>query len=127
MTSADLGRRLVAPGRPFRLIITGGGTGGHAYPALTAIRTTSARLGRLGIGLDVLWVGTESGLEARVAEREHIPFTTVATGKIRRSSNPLKLASPANIKDMGRVPLGAAQARTIVSDFKPDVVLSTGG
>ncbi|GGL03279.1 UDP-N-acetylglucosamine--N-acetylmuramyl-(pentapeptide) pyrophosphoryl-undecaprenol N-acetylglucosamine transferase [Streptomyces flaveus] len=127
MTSADLDRRLATLGRPFRLIVTGGGTGGHTYPALTAIRTTSARLARLGIGLEVLWVGTATGLEARVAEREGIPFKTVATGKIRRSSNPLKLASPANIKDMGRVPLGAAQARTVVSDFKPDVVLSTGG
>ncbi|MFF0129838.1 glycosyltransferase [Streptomyces mirabilis] len=127
MTSADLDRSLAALGRPFRLIVTGGGTGGHTYPALTAIRTTSARLARLGIGLEVLWVGTATGLEARVAEREDIPFTTVATGKIRRSSNPLKLASPANIKDMGRVPLGAVQARAIVSDFVPDVVLSTGG
>ncbi|MFE2491334.1 glycosyltransferase [Streptomyces mirabilis] len=127
MTSADLDRSLAALGRPFRLIVTGGGTGGHTYPALTAIRTTSARLARLGIGLEVLWVGTATGLEARVAEREGIPFTTVATGKIRRSSNPLKLASPANIKDMGRVPLGAVQARAIVSDFEPDVVLSTGG
>ncbi|MET9964719.1 UDP-N-acetylglucosamine--N-acetylmuramyl-(pentapeptide) pyrophosphoryl-undecaprenol N-acetylglucosamine transferase [Streptomyces sp. NPDC006356] len=127
MTSADLDRRLAALGRPFRLIVTGGGTGGHTYPALTAIRTTGARLARLGVGLDVLWVGTATGLEARVAEREGIPFRTVATGKIRRSSNPLKLASPANIKDMGRVPLGAAQARAIVSEVKPDVVLSTGG
>jgi len=127
VTSADLDRRLAALGRPFRMIVTGGGTGGHTYPALTAIRTTSARLAGLGIGLDVLWVGTATGLEARVAEREGIPFKTVATGKVRRSSNPLKLASPANIKDMGRVPLGAAQARSIVSDFKPDVVLSTGG
>ncbi|MFE2515587.1 glycosyltransferase [Streptomyces mirabilis] len=127
MTSADLDRSLAALGRPFRLIVTGGGTGGHTYPALTAIRTTSARLARLGISLEVLWVGTATGLEARVAEREGVPFTTVATGKIRRSSNPLKLASPANIKDMGRVPLGAVQARAIVSDFEPDVVLSTGG
>ncbi|MEU7116151.1 undecaprenyldiphospho-muramoylpentapeptide beta-N-acetylglucosaminyltransferase [Streptomyces sp. NPDC046182] len=127
MTSADLDRRLAALGRPFRLVVTGGGTGGHTYPALTAIRTTAARLERLGVGLDVLWVGTATGLEARVTEREGIPFKTVATGKIRRSSNPLKLASPANIKDMGRVPLGAAQARSIVSDFRPDVVLSTGG
>ncbi|MFF3060192.1 glycosyltransferase [Streptomyces sp. NPDC057909] len=127
MTSEDLDRRLAALGRPFRLIVTGGGTGGHTYPALTAIRTTSARLARLGTSLDVLWVGTATGLEARVAEREGIPFKTVATGKIRRSSNPLKLASPANIRDMGRVPLGAAQARAIVSDFKPDAVLSTGG
>ncbi|MEU8522873.1 undecaprenyldiphospho-muramoylpentapeptide beta-N-acetylglucosaminyltransferase [Streptomyces sp. NBC_01216] len=127
MTSADLDRRLAALGRPFRLVVTGGGTGGHTYPALTAIRTTAARLERLGIDLDVLWVGTATGLEARVTEREGIPFKTVATGKIRRSSNSLKLASPANIKDMGRVPLGAAQARSIVSKFKPDVVLSTGG
>jgi UDP-N-acetylglucosamine--N-acetylmuramyl-(pentapeptide) pyrophosphoryl-undecaprenol N-acetylglucosamine transferase len=127
VTSADLDRRLAALGRPFRLIVTGGGTGGHTYPALTAIRTTSARLDRLGIGLEVLWVGTATGLEARVAEREGIPFKTVATGKIRRSGNPLKLASPANIKDMGRVPLGAVQARAIVSEFEPDVVLSTGG
>lgn len=127
MTSADLDHRLAALGRPFRLIVTGGGTGGHTYPALTAIRTTSARLAGLGVGLDVLWVGTAAGLEARVTEREGIPFRTVATGKIRRSGNPLRLASPANIKDMGRVPLGAAQARSIVSDFKPDVVLSTGG
>ncbi|MFJ3306401.1 UDP-N-acetylglucosamine--N-acetylmuramyl-(pentapeptide) pyrophosphoryl-undecaprenol N-acetylglucosamine transferase [Streptomyces sp. NPDC086549] len=127
MTSADLDHRLTALGRSFRLIVTGGGTGGHTYPALTAIRTTSTRLARLGIGLDVLWVGTAAGLEARVAEREGIPFRTVATGKLRRSGNPLKLASPANIKDMGRVPLGAAQARSIVSHFKPDVVLSTGG
>jgi UDP-N-acetylglucosamine--N-acetylmuramyl-(pentapeptide) pyrophosphoryl-undecaprenol N-acetylglucosamine transferase len=126
-TSTELDHRLAALGRPFRMVVTGGGTGGHTYPALTAIRTTGARLERLGVGLDVLWVGTPTGLEARVTEREKIPFRTVATGKIRRSSNPLKLASPANIKDMGRVPLGAAQARSIVSDFRPDVVLSTGG
>ncbi|MDH6129736.1 UDP-N-acetylglucosamine--N-acetylmuramyl-(pentapeptide) pyrophosphoryl-undecaprenol N-acetylglucosamine transferase [Kitasatospora sp. GP82] len=113
--------------RAFRLIVTGGGTGGHTYPALTAVRTLQARLAAAGRTLDVLWVGTANGLEAKVTTAEQIPFTTVATGKIRRSSNPLKLASPANIKDMGRVPLGIAQARSVVADFHPDVVLATGG
>ena len=127
VTSADLDRRLAALDRPFRLIVTGGGTGGHTYPALTAVRTTAARLAGVGIGLDVLWVGTAAGLEARVAEREGIAFATVQTGKIRRSSNPLAMINKANIKDMGRVPLGAAQARRIVSDYRPDAVLSTGG
>jgi UDP-N-acetylglucosamine--N-acetylmuramyl-(pentapeptide) pyrophosphoryl-undecaprenol N-acetylglucosamine transferase len=127
VTSADLDRRLSTLGRPFRLIVTGGGTGGHTYPALTAVRTISARLATIGVGLDVLWVGTATGLEARVTEREGIPFKTVQTGKIRRSSNPLKMISPANIKDMCRVPLGAVQARSVVAGFKPDVVLSTGG
>ncbi|MEU8349121.1 UDP-N-acetylglucosamine--N-acetylmuramyl-(pentapeptide) pyrophosphoryl-undecaprenol N-acetylglucosamine transferase [Streptomyces sp. NPDC048845] len=111
----------------FRLIVTGGGTGGHTYPALTAVRALQARLAAGGRALDVLWIGTPDGLEARVAPAEGIPFTTVATGKIRRSANPLKMVSPANVKDMARVPLGVAQARKIVSDFRPDVVLATGG
>jgi len=115
------------PPRNFRLIVTGGGTGGHTYPALTAIRTLQARLTAQGSALDVLWIGTADGLEARIAPAEGIPFTTVATGKIRRSSNPLKMVSPANVRDMARVPLGVAQARKIVSDFQPDVVLATGG
>ncbi|MFJ1695706.1 UDP-N-acetylglucosamine--N-acetylmuramyl-(pentapeptide) pyrophosphoryl-undecaprenol N-acetylglucosamine transferase [Streptomyces sp. NPDC088252] len=113
--------------RPFRLIVTGGGTGGHTYPALTAIRALQDRLAAEGRTLDVLWIGTADGLEARVAPAAGIAFTTVATGKIRRSSNPLKLVSPANVKDMARVPLGVAQARKIVADFRPDVVLATGG
>ncbi|MEE1821206.1 UDP-N-acetylglucosamine--N-acetylmuramyl-(pentapeptide) pyrophosphoryl-undecaprenol N-acetylglucosamine transferase [Streptomyces sp. BE20] len=115
------------PARVFRLIVTGGGTGGHTYPALTAVRALQARLAASGRGLDVLWVGTADGLEARVAASEGIRFAEVATGKIRRSSNPLKMVSAANIRDMGRVPLGAVQARRIVADFAPDVVLATGG
>jgi UDP-N-acetylglucosamine--N-acetylmuramyl-(pentapeptide) pyrophosphoryl-undecaprenol N-acetylglucosamine transferase len=113
--------------RTFRLIVTGGGTGGHTYPALTAIRTLQARLAKDDGTLDVLWIGTEDGLEARVAPAEGIAFATVATGKVRRSSNPLKMVSPANVRDMARVPLGVAQARKIVADFRPDVVLATGG
>lgn len=115
------------PPRTFRLIVTGGGTGGHTYPALTAVRTLQARLAADGDALDVLWIGTPDGLEARVAPAEGIAFTTVATGKIRRSSNPLKLLGPANVRDMARVPLGIAQARKVVAEFRPDVVLATGG
>jgi UDP-N-acetylglucosamine--N-acetylmuramyl-(pentapeptide) pyrophosphoryl-undecaprenol N-acetylglucosamine transferase len=111
----------------FRLVVTGGGTGGHTYPALTAIRTLRDRLAAGGGTLDVLWIGTPDGLEARVAPAAGIEFTTVATGKIRRSANPLKMISPANVRDMARVPLGVAQARKAISGFKPDVVLATGG
>ncbi|MGX1488090.1 UDP-N-acetylglucosamine--N-acetylmuramyl-(pentapeptide) pyrophosphoryl-undecaprenol N-acetylglucosamine transferase [Streptomyces tendae] len=85
------------------------------------------RLAAEGRALDVLWIGTAQGLEARVAPAEGIAFATVATGKIRRSSNPLKLMSAANLRDMARVPLGVAQARKLVADFQPDVVLATGG
>jgi UDP-N-acetylglucosamine--N-acetylmuramyl-(pentapeptide) pyrophosphoryl-undecaprenol N-acetylglucosamine transferase len=77
--------------------------------------------------LDVLWIGSPDGLEARVAPAEGIAFTTVATGKIRRSSNPIKMLGPSNVRDIARVPLGVAQARKTVSDFRPAVVLATGG
>ncbi|WP_235558398.1 UDP-N-acetylglucosamine--N-acetylmuramyl-(pentapeptide) pyrophosphoryl-undecaprenol N-acetylglucosamine transferase [Sphaerimonospora mesophila] len=113
------------PKRPFRLIVTGGGTGGHTYPALTAVRTLQRRLAATGTAVEVLWVGTAEGLEARVAAAEGIEFATVATGKVRRSRNPLEIVS--NIKDMGRALLGVFQARSVVSGFRPDVVLATGG
>jgi UDP-N-acetylglucosamine--N-acetylmuramyl-(pentapeptide) pyrophosphoryl-undecaprenol N-acetylglucosamine transferase len=109
--------------RAVRLVVTGG----HTYPALTAVRTLAARLTVEDKGLEVLWVGTAGGVEARVAAEEKIPFATVATGKIRRHPNRLKMASPANVRDMSRVPLGVAQARKVLNDFQPDVVLATGG
>ncbi|MFE7559077.1 glycosyltransferase [Kitasatospora sp. NPDC057500] len=124
MTSDAVGRH---PERAFRLIVTGGGTGGHTYPALTAVRTARARLAAGGRALDVLWVGTADSLESRVAAGEGIEFAAVATGKIRRHRNPIKMVSPANVRDMARVPLGVVQARAVVSRFRPDVVLATGG
>ncbi|BAJ30006.1 MULTISPECIES: UDP-N-acetylglucosamine--N-acetylmuramyl-(pentapeptide) pyrophosphoryl-undecaprenol N-acetylglucosamine transferase [Kitasatospora] len=112
---------------PLRLVVTGGGTGGHTYPALTAVRALQERLAAERRTVEVLWVGTAAGLEARVAPAEGIRFEPVATGKVRRSSNPLKLLSPANVRDMCRVPLGAWQARALIRRFAPDAVLATGG
>ncbi|MFD6447199.1 glycosyltransferase [Promicromonospora sp. NPDC060204] len=111
----------------FRLLVTGGGTGGHTYPALTTLRALQSRLAESGTAVSVLWAGTADGLEARVTASEGIRFLPVATGKLRRSANPLGMLSASNMKDMARVPLGVAQARSIVADFKPDVILSTGG
>jgi UDP-N-acetylglucosamine--N-acetylmuramyl-(pentapeptide) pyrophosphoryl-undecaprenol N-acetylglucosamine transferase len=78
--------------------------------------------GAEGRALVTLWIGTADGLEARVDPAEGIAFTSVVTGRIRRSKNPLKLASPANVRDMARVPLGVVQARKVIDQFRPDVV-----
>ncbi|WP_199191742.1 UDP-N-acetylglucosamine--N-acetylmuramyl-(pentapeptide) pyrophosphoryl-undecaprenol N-acetylglucosamine transferase [Amycolatopsis sp. CA-126428] len=119
-------RSEVVDDRPARLLVTGGGTGGHTYPALTAIRTLQSRLAK-ELRPEVLWVGTGEGLEARTAEREGISFAAVAAGKVRRARNPLKMLSWANVKDMARVPFGVFQAVRAVRTFRPDVVLATGG
>ncbi|MDQ1288696.1 MAG: UDP-N-acetylglucosamine--N-acetylmuramyl-(pentapeptide) pyrophosphoryl-undecaprenol [Actinomycetota bacterium] len=112
---------------PFRLLVTGGGTGGHTYPALTTLRALQARLVAEGRVVQVLWVGTAGGLEARVAQAEQIAFRAVATGKVRRSRNLLGMVNAENARDMARVPLGVAEARSVVAEFAPDVILSTGG
>lgn len=110
-----------------RLIVAGGGTGGHTYPALAAVRAIRAELAAEGGSVQVLWVGAAGSLESWVADGEGIAFAPVATGKIRRARNPLRMISWANVRDMCRVPLGVVQACRVVGDFRPDVVLATGG
>lgn len=112
--------------RPIRLLVTEGGTGGHTYPALTATRTLQRRF-EVSRSVEVLWVGTADGLEARTAEREGISFVAVAASKVRRARNPLKMLSWANLTDMAKVPCGVVQAVRAVRTFRPDVVLATGG
>ncbi len=108
-----------------RIIVTGGGTGGHTYPALTTIRTIRARLAGTGQQPRFLWVGVATGLEARICREEDIPFRAITTGKLRRSPTPRELAR--NVADAFRIPLGMMQAFVIVLRTRPDVVLSTGG
>ncbi|MEH1012697.1 UDP-N-acetylglucosamine--N-acetylmuramyl-(pentapeptide) pyrophosphoryl-undecaprenol N-acetylglucosamine transferase [Micromonospora sp. CPCC 206060] len=108
-----------------RVVVTGGGTGGHTYPALTTIRTLRARLSEAGTEPDLLWVGVEHGLEARIAAEEGIPFRAITTGKLRRSPNLRELGR--NIADAFRIPLGLLQAVLIVVRNRPAVVFSSGG
>jgi len=127
MTSRAGRGRQVWAGHPFRLIVTGGGSGGHTYPALATVRALRTRLAAEGREFQVVWAGTGGGLEEKVAGSEQIPFRTIATGKLRRARNPLLMLSPANIRDMVRVPVGVLQALGLVRRFGPDVVLATGG
>ena len=111
----------------FRLLVTGGGTGGHTYPALTTVRALTARLATRGIATRVVWAGDPDGLEATVAASEGIPFQPLATGKVRRARTPWGMLTARNARDLAQVARGVVQARSIVDRFQPDVVLSTGG
>ena len=111
--------------RPLRILLTGGGTGGHVGPALAVAQM----LRQIADVPPVLcYVGSGHGIEARLAGEAGIPFVSVATGKLRRSSRgPLGLLSGDNLKDFGRVPQGVGQALQAVKAFAPDVVFATGG
>jgi UDP-N-acetylglucosamine--N-acetylmuramyl-(pentapeptide) pyrophosphoryl-undecaprenol N-acetylglucosamine transferase len=121
------GRGRIGTDGAFRLVVTGGGSGGHTYPALATVRALRSLLEASGRELIVVWAGTAGSLEQRVAGAELIPFRAIATGKLRRARNPLLMLSPANARDMARVPAGVLQARGALREFGPDAVLATGG
>ena len=110
-----------------RVIVTGGGTGGHVYPALTTVNTLREVLAGQGRELEVIWVGARGKLEERVAEQAGIEFLPVATGKLRRAKNPLGMLTWTNLRDLARVPWGAVQSVGIVRGRRPDVVVGFGG
>ena len=56
-----------------RIIVSGGGTGGHIYPAITIIRALKARVPEA----EFLYVGTRRGLEADIVPKEGLPFATI--------------------------------------------------
>ena len=100
-----------------RLAITGGGTGGHVLPALAVVD----ELRRRGALADLIWIGSRDGVERGAAEEAGIRFVAIPTGKLRR------YLSLRNLTDAARVPLGVLSARRALAEFRPNVVLSTGG
>lgn len=122
-----MGSRADGAQRPVRVIVTGGGTGGHVYPALTTVNALREVLAEQDRELTVLWVGARGKLEERVAGQAGIEFLPVATGKLRRARNPLGMLTWTNIRDLARVPWGAVQALGIVRGRRPDAVVGFGG
>src|SRR2546421_4453131 len=80
--------RLAAWQRPVRLIATGGGTGGHTYPAITTIRATRELLQGAGVALDVLYVGSAGGAGSPVAALAALSLWAAAPRKVRRAAHP---------------------------------------
>ncbi|HEY5826395.1 MAG TPA: glycosyltransferase, partial [Cyclobacteriaceae bacterium] len=103
--------------RPYRLIISGGGTGGHIFPALAIANTFKER----HPGVEILFVGALGRMEmTRVPEGGYEIIGLWISGLQRKLtlSNllfPLKLI------------LSYFKARRILKQFKPDVVIGTGG
>lgn len=103
--------------KAMKIIVSGGGTGGHIYPALTLIRTLQQKVDEL----EVLYVGTHAGLEADIIPKEGISFATVDLQGFKRS------LSPENLLRAARAIKGVGKAMGIVRKFQPDVVVGTGG
>jgi UDP-N-acetylglucosamine--N-acetylmuramyl-(pentapeptide) pyrophosphoryl-undecaprenol N-acetylglucosamine transferase len=98
-----------------RLIIAGGGTGGHLYPGIAVAEEVTAA------GGEVLFVGTTRGIEARVVPAAGYPLELLAVSGIKR------MGLVRTLQGLGRVPVALAKSLSIVRKWKPDVVLGVGG
>jgi UDP-N-acetylglucosamine--N-acetylmuramyl-(pentapeptide) pyrophosphoryl-undecaprenol N-acetylglucosamine transferase len=110
-----------------RILVTGGGTGGHTTPAVATIAAIREIADRGGWKPEFAYLGGKHGMEGAVASELGIRFIGIETGKLRRSRSPIGLLSAANVRDMFRLPVGYAQALAAVGRPRPDVLLSTGG
>lgn len=100
-----------------RVIVSGGGTGGHIYPAIALIK----RLRERNLLDAVLYVGTEEGLEKQIVKSENIPFESIEIQGFKR-----KLTLE-NFKTVWLFMKSISKGKKIVRNFKPDVVVGTGG
>ena len=64
-----------------KIILTGGGTGGHIYPALALMR----RIKETNPDADFLYVGTHNGLENKIVPENDVPFDSVNIQGFKRS------------------------------------------
>ncbi len=102
---------------PLRVLFAGGGTGGHLFPAIAI----ADEVRRSVPGAKILFVGTKDKIEARVVPGKGYRFETIWISGFRRSLAPGNLVFPF------RVVVSVMQAFSIISRFRPHVVVGTGG
>ncbi len=97
------------------VLIMAGGTGGHVFPALALARLLRAQ------SLDVVWLGTERGLESRVIPAEGIPLERLSIGGLRRKGVLALLTAPF------RLGFALLQALRVMHRHQPLIVVGLGG
>jgi UDP-N-acetylglucosamine--N-acetylmuramyl-(pentapeptide) pyrophosphoryl-undecaprenol N-acetylglucosamine transferase len=100
-----------------RLVIAGGGTGGHVSPGLAVARVWQQRHGKAS----VTWAGRPGGIEERMARAEGLAFAPVEALPLKRSLDRSNLGLPLSLLR------GFGQAWRLLDEVRPGVMLVTGG
>lgn len=100
-----------------RIALSGGGTGGHIFPALAVAES----LRRLAPDAEMLYIGGTTGIETEIVPRWGLPFQAVTARKLR------KLLSPSTLLVALSLLKGYREARTYLRAFQADAVIGTGG
>ncbi len=102
--------------KPFKVLIAGGGTGGHIIPALAIADELKAHY-----GAEVLFVGTPRGLESRLVPQAGYPLKMIEVGQLKNVSVLTRLRTLLDL------PLSLLRCRALLHEFKPDAVVGVGG
>src|ERR1700722_15260038 len=100
-----------------RVVIAGGGTGGHLFPGIAVARELTSRLP----GAQISFAGTSRGIETRVVPREGFALDLIRTSGLKGKSMVERGRGAA------RLPLGLADAWRVVSRRRPHLVIGVGG
>jgi UDP-N-acetylglucosamine--N-acetylmuramyl-(pentapeptide) pyrophosphoryl-undecaprenol N-acetylglucosamine transferase len=100
-----------------RVLIAGGGTGGHLFPGIAVARELLARRG----DAHVTFVGTAAGIESKVLPRERLELDVIRSAGLKGKSL-LALA-----RGVSLLPLSALDAWQVLSRRRPNVVIGVGG
>src|SRR5882724_353866 len=99
-----------------RVILAGGGTGGHVIPALAIARELQSRH-----AAECCFIGTSRGIETRLVPAAGFPLELIQVGPL----NQVSLAT--RVKTMFGLPLAVLSSLRIVRKFRPDVMIGVGG
>ena len=100
-----------------KVLITGGGTGGHIYPAIAIANKMKNEIKNI----DILYVGTKKGMESLIVPNTGYKFEAIRVRGFKRS---LSMDTFRSFKDLT---LGLTDAIRIIKSFKPDLIIGTGG
>lgn len=100
-----------------RVLIAGGGTGGHHYPGIALAQTFQ----KTELNARILFVGTAQGMEAKLLPEKGFSFAAIsAKGFVGKGVT-------GRIKSLFLVPVGLMQSISILRDFSPQLVIGIGG
>jgi UDP-N-acetylglucosamine--N-acetylmuramyl-(pentapeptide) pyrophosphoryl-undecaprenol N-acetylglucosamine transferase len=102
-----------------RIVLSGGGTGGHVYPALAIMEQCLKEFPKP----EFLYIGTATGLEKEIVAKSGLPirFESIDISGFKR-----KLTVD-NLKTILRFFSGVRRSKQLLKQFKPDIVIGTGG
>jgi UDP-N-acetylglucosamine--N-acetylmuramyl-(pentapeptide) pyrophosphoryl-undecaprenol N-acetylglucosamine transferase len=98
-----------------RVLIMAGGTGGHVFPGLALAHYLHTQ------GVEVHWLGTRQGIEARLVPEANIPLHYLSVSGLRGKGIATRLLAPV------RIATATMQAMRVLRRIRPDVVVGMGG